>query len=217
MSPEQPLALPPALLEGGRATAVRLLRAYFGPVTAEGFPGAHFERLGGGGDRPAVAQVITAEDLVAVGLLDVVVPSRAIVAILEDRHDEINALLAEIPTGVDLADVDPAEITREWPAWRLWDLLHELDGMTAVVAGTLIARKRPRLVPVFDAKVEDLLMPTEMLWVSLARALRADDGALQARLLELREEAGLAKDISALRVFEVVAWMVANGYGGGGA
>lgn len=210
---DEALALPTALREEGRATAVTLLRRYFGPVTAEGFPGAHFERLGGGGDRPAVSHTITAEDLVAVGLLGIVVPPRASLAILEDRRIELSDLLAEIPTGTDLADVDPADITREWPAWRMWDLLHELDGMDSVVAGTLIARKRPRLIPVFDAKVEDLLMPTEMLWVSLAEALRSDGGALQARLLGLRKAAGLGSDISALRVFDVVAWMVASGQG----
>jgi hypothetical protein len=210
-----PIALPMALREEGRATAVELLRRYFGPVTAEGFPGAQFERLGGGGDRPAVAHTITPEDLVAVGLLGVAVPPRAALAILEDRRLEISALLAEIPTGTDLADVDPTQITKGWPAWQLWDLLHGLDGMDAVVAGTLIARKRPRLIPVFDARVEDLLLPTSMLWVSLAEALRADDGALQARLLELREAAGLGSDISALRVFDVVVWMIASGYGEG--
>jgi hypothetical protein len=215
VSTRDPLALPPALREGGRSTAVELLRRYFGPVVAEGFPGAHFERLGGGGDRPAVAHVVTAEDLVAVGLLDVVVPPRAALAILEDRRAELSALLADIPTGTDLAAVDPAQITPEWPAWRMWELLHSLDGMDAAVAGTLVARKRPRLVPVLDSRVEDLLMPTETLWVSLAKALRADDGALQARLLSVREAAGVGRDISALRVFVIVAWMVAAGYADG--
>lgn len=215
MSPDQPLALPMALREEGRGIAVDLLRRYFDPVTAEGFPGAQFERLGGGGDRPAVAQTITAEDLIAVGLLGIAVPPRAALAILEDRRLELSALLAEIPTGIDLADMDPAEITRDWPAWQMWDLLHELDGMDAVVSGTLIARKRPRLIPVFDAKVEDMLMPTSMLWVSLAEALRADGRALQTRLLELRTAARIGPEISALRVFDVVAWMVAAGYGEG--
>nr|WP_237724221.1 DUF6308 family protein [Rhodococcus sp. DK17] len=38
-------------------------------------------------------------------------------------------------------------------------------------------------------------------------ALRADDGALHHRLLSIREEAGLPAEISALRVFDVIAWM----------
>ncbi|WP_419179537.1 DUF6308 family protein [Rhodococcus opacus] len=38
-------------------------------------------------------------------------------------------------------------------------------------------------------------------------ALRADDGALHHRLLSIREEAGFPEQISALRVFDVIAWM----------
>ncbi|QQZ19448.1 DUF6308 family protein [Rhodococcus sp. 21391] len=40
-----------------------------------------------------------------------------------------------------------------------------------------------------------------------AEALRADDGALHHRLVSIREEAGLPEEISALRVFDVIAWM----------
>lgn len=211
------LALPPTLRPEGGRHAVELLQQYFGPVTSDqGFPGAHFERLGGGGDRPAVAQVFTAEDFVAVGLLGVVVPPRAVLAILGPRRSELNALLAEVPTGTELVEVDPAEITPEWAPWRLWEALHSLDDVDGVVAGTLIARKRPRLVPVYDQIVQDLLMPTEMLWVSLAKELRADGGALQAHVIALREQAGIGEDISALRVFHVVAWMTARELSGGG-
>ena len=212
MSTVAPLALPATLRPGGRAAALDLLRRYFGPVTEDqGFAGAHFERFGGGGDGPGIADVFTAEDLVAVGLLDVVVPPRAALAILGPRAGELGALLGEIPTDLDLADVDPGDITPAWAPWRLWEALHGLDDVDAVVAGTLVARKRPRLVPVYDRSVEDLLLPTEMLWVSLARALRADGGALQRRLVALREEAGIGADISAVRVFEIVAWMTARG------
>ncbi|WKN60878.1 DUF6308 family protein [Rhodococcus opacus] len=38
-------------------------------------------------------------------------------------------------------------------------------------------------------------------------ALRADDGALYHRLLSIRGEAGRPEEISALRVFDVIAWM----------
>ena len=38
-------------------------------------------------------------------------------------------------------------------------------------------------------------------------ALRADDGALHRRLLSLLGEAGLREEISALRVFDLIAWM----------
>ncbi|WKN61062.1 DUF6308 family protein (plasmid) [Rhodococcus opacus] len=41
----------------------------------------------------------------------------------------------------------------------------------------------------------------------IREALRADDGALHHRLLSIREEVGLPEEISALRVFDVIAWM----------
>ncbi|MFD9925861.1 DUF6308 family protein [[Kitasatospora] papulosa] len=37
--------------------------------------------------------------------------------------------------------------------------------------------------------------------------MRADNGAFCDQLVCLRDEAGIGKDISALRVFDVVAWM----------
>nr|WP_241769484.1 DUF6308 family protein [Rhodococcus opacus] len=42
---------------------------------------------------------------------------------------------------------------------------------------------------------------------SVREALRADDAALHRRLLSIRGEAGLPAEISALRVFDVIAWM----------
>lgn len=38
-------------------------------------------------------------------------------------------------------------------------------------------------------------------------ALRADAAALHGRLLKIRAAAGLPEEISALRVFDVIAWM----------
>jgi uncharacterized protein DUF6308 len=53
-------------------SAVGPVRAYFADDPATGqarYWGAHFERLGGGGDLPEVAYQIKAEDLLAVSML----------------------------------------------------------------------------------------------------------------------------------------------------
>jgi hypothetical protein len=42
---------------------------------------------------------------------------------------------------------------------------------------------------------------------ALHQALTADDGHLQRRLLRLRDDAGLPSAVSAVRVFDVLAWM----------
>lgn len=42
---------------------------------------------------------------------------------------------------------------------------------------------------------------------SVREALRADEGTLHRRLLSIREEAALPAEVSALRVFDVIAWV----------
>ncbi|GCE37841.1 hypothetical protein Rhow_000725 [Rhodococcus wratislaviensis] len=74
-------------------------------------------------------------------------------------------------------------------------------------ATKLIARKRPRLYPIWDSVVSQVL-GTERAHLNRVReALRADDAALHHRLLNIRDTAGLPEEISALRVFDVIAWM----------
>ena len=50
-------------------------------------------------------------------------------------------------------------------------------------------------------------------WEPLRPALRADDRALQRRLVHLHEAAGLPEAVSALRVLDVIAWMEGKGQG----
>ncbi|MDV7090178.1 DUF6308 family protein [Rhodococcus opacus] len=47
--------------------------------------------------------------------------------------------------------------------------------------------------------------------IPLREALRADEVALHHRVLTIWEEAGLPEEISALRVFDVIAWMDGTG------
>jgi len=76
-----------------------------------------------------------------------------------------------------------------------------------VIADKLLARKRPRLIPVYDRVVKTVTGGDRNYWVPLCRALQADDTALHRRLLRLREEAGLPAAVPGLRVSDVIAWM----------
>ncbi|WP_147525118.1 DUF6308 family protein [Cellulomonas timonensis] len=201
------LAIPSTLTPSGRTHAVPYLRDYFAPVTsAAGYTGSRFERLGGGGDRPAVAYQFTPEDLVAVTLLSVEVPGRAALEILERRRSRLHELLRQIPTDLDLVDVEPDAIRPEWAPWRLETELRSIPGLGPTTVSKLLPRKRPRLIPVYDSVVQELVQPIGGFWASLNAALRADDRALQRHLVDLREESGIGEDISPLRVFDVVAW-----------
>ena len=207
------MTLPAALRGEDHVEALQKLRMYFGlePSTVA-YTGASFERLGGGGDRGEIRDVITTEDLVAVTMLSVNVPASAALRILGPDGRQISDLLCQIPTALDLVDVDPELITEAWPAWQLWALLESVYGIGWVIAGKLVARKRPRLIPVYDSIVSEQVGAPENYWHALNHALRENNEALHRRLVDIRVQSAIGNDISALRVFDIVTWMIGRGH-----
>lgn len=198
--------LPDALATPDDTAALALLRRYYGLASgAAAYTGAAFDAWNSTGTRAADADRFTADDLVAVTLLSVNTPSSVAIRLLRDDADEINALLAAIGPDRDLADKPP--ITQDWPPRRLNRRLKEMDGVGPVIASKLAARKRPRLLPIWDAVVTEVTGTETDQWVPLRAALAQDDRELHRRLLRLREQAGLPEQVSALRVFDVVCWM----------
>jgi hypothetical protein len=78
-----------------------------------------------------------------------------------------------------------------------------------VTTSKLLARKRPRLLPVIDSVVKEMLKhPAKAsFWLTLCAQLNADGGRLNDHLLAVREEAGFSS-ISVIRCFDVVVWMI---------
>ncbi|MCC5952048.1 MAG: hypothetical protein JJU45_08120 [Acidimicrobiia bacterium] len=194
--------------------AVTDLRDYFGKRT---YSGRRFERLGGGGDRVEIANRFTAEDLVACSTLSVNVPGRAAIAILEDRAGELQRYLQQIPVDAELWDADDTAVDElirsddpQGPADAAWRALDEIVGVGWVTAGKLLARKRPRLVPVYDTVVRDALGLEGGWWVLLRRALTESSDVVD-RLRQLQLDAGIGTDISLLRVLDVTIWMAEQG------
>ncbi|MCX4539017.1 DUF6308 family protein [Streptomyces sp. NBC_01669] len=192
--------------------AVVDVRRYFGiglPPGGVPFTGSRFEHLAGGGDRPEVADRITAEDLIAVQTLSVTVPAPVALDILEGRLGaRLSGLLQAIPRDIDMTDADVSVLADGSPADQAWHLLRDQPDVGWVIAGKLLARKRPRLLPVYDKVVRCALgRPRPSFWLALHAALRADDRALHRQLLELRQVAGVPETVSALRVCDVAVWM----------
>lgn len=202
--------------------SVRLLRAYFTQRRARGdlaYSGAHFERFAGGGDRPEVANRFDTDDLVAVTMLSVSVAPHGAVDLLTDPVGRWQRLLSAIPGNARLEDsASDRLIAKGGPAWELWErpvnstgkYPTSPDGVGSVIAGKLMARKRPHLIPVYDRRVKALFQRPAVdhtFWASLAGALRADGGTLSEQLALLRTRAGIGEDIGILRVLDVVAWM----------
>ncbi|WP_232839073.1 DUF6308 family protein [Streptomyces triticisoli] len=114
--------------------------------------------MAGGGDRPTAANVVTADDLIAVQTLSVTIPGEAALDLLEgDVGGQLSALLHEIPNGMDMAEADADDLAPGSPADAAWRLLTDQPGIGWVTVGKLLARKRPRLLPVYDQVVRCLL------------------------------------------------------------
>ena len=193
--------LPTALQTDDDGRALDHLATYFGRVGASRYTGSFFDTWPGND-----ADSWTADDLVAVSFLSVFVPPLAARRLLEQEADRFTELLRAVGPDRELSDED-APIDPDWPAWRLYTRLRELPGIGRTIASKLCARKRPRLLPIYDTVVGQVTSCQTAQWVPLRDRLRADDGRLQDRLLRLRAVAELGEEVSALRVYDVITWM----------
>ena len=199
--------------------AIADLSAYVEPARAPGavprHPGSRFEFLAGGGDRPEAADRITHDDLVAVSLLSAGVPGDVALQLLEGALGrDIASLLESVP--VDVGIEDPAAVqlfSTVSPVTLARDLLEEPPGMDWFLASTLLARKRPRLVPVYDRVGRCAYGLPDEQWGWMLQAFQ-DDGAYQGgkarlhdELVAAREAARVPERISPLRVLDVIVWM----------
>ena len=176
------------------------------------YTGGQFERFAGGGDRPEVAGRFTADDIVAVSLLSVRIPGRAVLALLDGQAGELNALLSPIPAGLDLWEAPEEAVAPDSPADRLFRRLDSLPGIGWVTAGKLLARKRPRLIPVYDRVVKAALNRNDGdEWWRPLRKLLHENTELVATLESLRHQVALDDRVSLLRILDVCIWMREQG------
>ncbi|MEU1607160.1 DUF6308 family protein [Micromonospora matsumotoense] len=205
----QPLTLAEMLAVLDDPRSVPDLRRYYLANGGAAFTGGQFEHLGGGGNRPGTAGAITAEDLVAVELLDVRVPPRSALDLLQGQLGErVAAELARIPVDVALGtDEAYLLVVAGGAADTAWRALRDADGIGWVIAGKLLARKRPQLVPVYDAVVSCAYRTGSGFWEWLHGRLREEEGVLVQRLRALHKDACLPEAVSPLRVLDVVFWM----------
>ncbi|QOW00163.1 DUF6308 family protein [Rhodococcus pyridinivorans] len=201
------LTLPPALRHPDDDAAVDLLHQYYGKDDrGHTRTGVQWDTWDSTGTRLGDVDVFTADDLVAVTLLSVRASGRAARMLLVERREEFGALLAAVGPDRDLADEED-EMTPTSPVWQLEEALRTVPSVGRTTASKLIARKRPRLYPIYDTVVADVLR-TERAYLEPTRsALRADGRRLHTRLLAIRDTAGLESTISAVRVLDMIAWM----------
>ncbi|CAN5340280.1 hypothetical protein BH09ACT10_BH09ACT10_16000 [soil metagenome] len=171
----------------------QLVAAYFRPGR---FAGATFDCLG---DNPE--DKFIADDVVAVSLLDVRFPPIAVRAILEQKHNELNALLAKIPgdkalweSAVDLS-----------AAYELWQALREVPEIGPTLASKLLSRKRPKMLPIVDSVIrKSLRLEGSDSWHALRGVLT--DETVRERIDALRP-ADSNYQPTTLRLLDVATWM----------
>ncbi|MGH3726299.1 MAG: DUF6308 family protein [Mycobacterium sp.] len=148
----------------GHADKVRQdLQGYFGGGT-ESFTGRLFDDFAAIGDPNR----FEGSDVLAVEALSVEVPSEAAAALLITDTERFNALLRQIPREQNLWEVRRLDVNAGSPADDLHRELRALRGIDWVVAGKLLAAKRPKLLPILDNVVNDYLKPPkELFWVTL--------------------------------------------------
>ncbi len=142
-------------------------------------------------------------DLLAVTLLDIRFTPPAVRALTEEPTVNWGDLLSPVPTDVDLWDatdehLDAAEV--------VWNRLRELDHVDWVIAGKLLARKRPRLVPIVDSVVVRAApSPHGQYWRAFREYLR--DDKTRSRVEALRPAGAPAGVVSTLRLLDTALWM----------
>lgn len=201
----------------GHEKAVELVRRY-----RSRFTGGWFEAL----IDLEHPHEITAQDLLAVECLSVRVPAKVSYWILGEGREEIVELLSDerLRQNRELWECELADLDTSSPAAKLWTLLQRgawprkarANGVGPVIAGKLLAAKRPQMIPVVDRVVREALRaPEGRFWESMWRAMQRDE--LRRELEAIREDACREEATgktrlprrhpSLLRTLDIVVWM----------
>jgi hypothetical protein len=179
-----------------------LVDAYFDPKSR--FAGSTFDAL-----PPVEPGKLTPSDLLATGLLDVPFGPRAVRVLLEDERNALEDQLARIPHDVDLWEATDEQLTPAYEMWRALKASLKGMGVGPTRRSKLMARKRPRLIPVVDSTIRKSLGigPDDDSWLLLRQALRNDGGVLVRHIEELRPAHVQRQDVSTLRILDAALWM----------
>lgn len=170
------------------------------------FAGVDFDQLG-----DSAPDRFEPSDLLALNLLDIRMGPEAIREILSGKFDRY---LREISLNCDLWDDDFAEGSHSRQAAdELYEQIRRLPDVGQTTTSKLLARKRPRLVPIRDEVVERCLQVDGVeWWTPLAWALSYDAPGGIERRDRINALAPMVR-VSTLRRLDVAVWMVGSGSG----
>ncbi len=175
--------------------ASELVAAYFDPASP--FSGATFDSVGTND-----LFTFSVDDLLALTMLDVGLKPLAVREVLGHGQATLSELLRAVPHEQDLWEATDETLDA---ATRLFAELDALPAVGAVNAGKLMARKRPRLIPVIDKHVITALQaPKGKYWATMRDALGRGKLWLQ---IEQTLRVSAPASVTTLRLLDVAIWM----------
>lgn len=203
--------IPEPLQSGDLTEAISLVGVYYAarfddfPRRADNpkyFSGAFFDDCS---PDPADDNEFTEADVLALPMLSIPLHRFRTAEVLYYRREQLSEMLEEIGPDRELAK-EPGPLPDDWPALRLEQALLDIKDVGKVTATKLIARKRPKLFPIFDRVVKDSVAP-ETVFLDTVHAALSTNTDLRVKLGDIRSAVGLPSTISDLRILDVVAWM----------
>lgn len=188
------------------------LLSYLTRYTEPGaYTGAHFHELAYVG--PHSPNRIDVADIASLSLLSVTVSGRMAQELLR-RSEASNAIEEALAREPDrdlacLTSDEVSELESESGLNPAWHAIKQIDGFGPTRTSKLLSRKRPRLIPIWDSVIGEVLgLPrTGKLWTHFHTALTMENGALDERLAALARASNLEGRFSRLRILDILAWM----------
>ena len=163
------------------------------------------------GDVNNEPYAINSDDLLATHMLSVDIAPPVVRELLQNgtKRQRVSELLSQISPNVRLWEDDA--VSSLVAAEELWDALNEISGIGWVVAGKILARKRPHLIPIADDRVWEYFKPEKgLFWETLRGVLRQDglSAQIEADLrIPMLQTSEMRDKISTLRLLDIAIWM----------
>ena len=198
-----------AVLHNNKNVFAQLLVSYF----EENFTGSHFEFWDDQAGIQNNENKITSADVYSTSFLGVDVPPRAGMSFVNGPDSKlISELLSKLPLNTALDEYSNFPLDKGSIADQLWTALKK-KGMGPTRISKLMARKRPKLIPILDSVTQDALgLSNNDRWKHVYILMR--DAVVHKELMAIQELACQLspkifklKDLSLIRVLDICVWM----------